>query len=470
MSRTIKLVGLDCGSTTSCVVVATAQLTSGTLGRVEISRLHETFRSPLVLTPFSGNKIDVPKLAEYLDRWLTEAGAQPAEIFGGGALITGLAAQRENAAAVARQIESRLAEALIVAADEPRFESWLAFMGNCHALSLTNRDLPILNIDIGGGTTNLALGCDGQVLATGSLHVGARHFQFTPGTLELTGLSPQGESLLADLKIQRCPGDTFTSGEVDVIIGHYVRVIEAAIAGDAKLLASPMYQSQIQTPLVFPELDRARLAITLSGGVGELAYKLREGQQPTMRTEFGDLGQELAQGLLASKLIAPRLTLIPEGGGRATVFGLLRHSTELSGATLFLPQPERLPLRNVPILGTIITATSANQVAELAALASPGAPAVAWRIALTQHDLAAVRQLATAITDGLTLHPLHRDTLLVLLVSANLGKTLGNLITRWGTLKLDLMVIDEVPVGDAQFVRLGRLCDGVVPLWLHSTR
>ena len=152
------------------------------------------------------------------------------------------------------------------------------------------------------------------------------------------------------------------------------------------------------------------------------------------------------------------------------MFGLLRHSTELSGSTLYLPQPERLPLRNVPILGTITAATSANQVAALAALASPGVPAVAWRVDLTQHYLAAVRQLATAITDGLTLHPLPRDMLLVLLVPANLGKTLGNLVTRWGTLKLDLAVIDEVPVGDGQFVRLGRLCDGVVPLWLHSTR
>ena len=54
-------------------------------------------------------------------------------------------------------------------------------MGNCHALSKSHPTTPILNLDIGGGTTNLALGLDGQVLATGCLFVGARHFEFVPG-------------------------------------------------------------------------------------------------------------------------------------------------------------------------------------------------------------------------------------------------------------------------------------------------
>ena len=62
---------------------------------------------------------------------------------------------------------------MIATAGDPALESWLAFMGNCHALSLAKPGVPIVNIDVGGGTTNLALGIDGQVVAAGALHVGA---------------------------------------------------------------------------------------------------------------------------------------------------------------------------------------------------------------------------------------------------------------------------------------------------------
>ena len=58
----------------------------------------------------------------------------------------------------------------------------------------------------------------------------------------------------------------------------------------------------------------------------------------------------------------------------------------------------------------------------------------------------------------------------MLLVPANFGKVLGNYITRWGTLDEDLIVVDEVPLGDGQFVRLGRTREGVVPLWLYAIR
>jgi ethanolamine utilization protein EutA len=62
------------------------------------------------------------------------------------------------------------------------------------------------------------------------------------------------------------------------------------------------------------------------------------------------------------------------------------------------------------------------------------------------------------------------DHVLVLLVPANLAKVLGGYITRWGTMNTDLIVVDEVPKRDAQFVRLGRVRQGVVPLWLYAAR
>ena len=74
MSRAIRLVGLDCGSTTTSAVVATARLATGALGRVEIGELESVFRSPVVFTPFDGEHIDAAAMSRLLDAWLAESG------------------------------------------------------------------------------------------------------------------------------------------------------------------------------------------------------------------------------------------------------------------------------------------------------------------------------------------------------------------------------------------------------------
>ena len=63
MSRAIKLVGLDCGSTTTSAVVAEAKLTTGALGRVEITDLVPILRSEMIFTPLDGQRLDAGALA-----------------------------------------------------------------------------------------------------------------------------------------------------------------------------------------------------------------------------------------------------------------------------------------------------------------------------------------------------------------------------------------------------------------------
>jgi ethanolamine utilization protein EutA len=472
MSRTVKLVGLDCGSTTSCLVVASGQLTTGALGRVDVTGLEESFRSELVFTPLSqeqgaNRQLDTGRLSEYLDAWLAAAEVAPQEILGGGALITGLAAQRENAAAVSAMLSQRLANTVIAAADAPRLESWLAFMGNCHDLSQAHPDTPILNIDLGGGTANLALGLNGQVLATGSLFVGARHFRFEPGSYRLLETSPLAQSLLKALSIRRSIGDELSEHEVAAIVDFYVARLVEVIEGRAPI--GEIATGHVQSDFAPPQIDRERMAITLSGGVGQLVYQMRQAQADFARTEFGDLGGELARGILRCDAIVGRLSLVPQGLGRATVLGLLRHSTELSGATLYLPHPERLPLENVPIIGQIDTQCSSDQIVSLLQLAAAAGHAAAIQIDLPQ-DLAAVRQVGELLATALANNPLPAGLTLVLLLESNLGKALGNYVTRWGKLEVDLIVIDEVPRRDAQFLRLGRPRETVVPLWLYAVR
>src|ERR1041385_6615107 len=154
VNRSVNLVGLDFGTTTSSAVVATAQLAyDAVTGRSQLSQLSESYRSEIVFTPMRSNELDLEQLEAYLQAWL--ATTRPEDIFGGGALLTGLTAQKANAASLIHLIERRLGEALIATAEDPCLESWLAFMGNCADLSHKYPDRPIINLDIGAGPRTL---------------------------------------------------------------------------------------------------------------------------------------------------------------------------------------------------------------------------------------------------------------------------------------------------------------------------
>jgi len=52
---------------------------------MELSEVVESYRSRMVFTPFDADdRIDAPKLEEYLDSWLTAGEVHAEDIFGGG--------------------------------------------------------------------------------------------------------------------------------------------------------------------------------------------------------------------------------------------------------------------------------------------------------------------------------------------------------------------------------------------------
>ena len=54
------------------------------------------------------------------------------------------------------------------------------------------------------------------------------------------------------------------------------------------------------------------------------------------------------------------------------------------------------------------------------------------------------------------------------MVFENVGKVLGHYITQWGARPLNLVVIDEVAERHAQYVRVGRLHEQVVPVSFYG--
>src|SRR5262249_35002317 len=159
--------------------------------------------------------------------WMAAAGVRAASLFGGGALLTGLAAKQNNSHRLVQLIRNQLRDAVIASADDPRLESWLAFMASAAAISNAHHDRNVIHLDIGGGRTNLALGRARNVIDTGCWFVGARHVQVIPGTYRIVRLSPYAQQLFAHFGIAKGAGDELSKSELDAVLDFYVTVLES---------------------------------------------------------------------------------------------------------------------------------------------------------------------------------------------------------------------------------------------------
>jgi ethanolamine utilization protein EutA len=464
MQPTVQMIGLDFGTTTSAAVVAEGWLTRNAVtGRTDLDGLRERFRSDLIFTPFIGEQIDIDAIDRQLDAWFAAGSVRPDAIFGGGALLTGLTAQRGNADELVTLIRKRLGDTLIATANDPCLESWLAFMGSAAELSRSMPDRRVFNLDIGGGTTNLALGQAGEVLRTECLYVGARHVQCEPGTYRVVRLSKYAKALFDSFGIGE---NELTSKQVDRITSIYMSQLESAMRGQIERAGSV---SDGYSKTVAYASDSLLLPIiTLSGGVGELVYAHFDGKPWPSTTAFGDLGIDLAKRLVESKWADELCRYRPASAGRATVFGLLRHSTEISGSTLYLPNPRLLPLNDLPILGTMSSNSNDEDIQTLLQLAARSERGACLRVDSSDTDAMTIRLLGQRIASALRIHTFPDNRVLVLLVGANVGKALGQYASDWGRLPVELLVIDEVPTRDAQFARIGAMKQQVVPVSFYG--
>ncbi len=410
--------GLDIGSTTSSAVVASAAVvTNGVTGRMELARAEVRWRSPITFTPFLENELDELALSARIDGWIAASGTVPAGIAAGGALVTGLAARATNADAIRSLVAARFPESFVAVADDPHLESYLAFHGNAGALSREEPEACYLNIDIGGGTTNWALGRAGEVLQTGWLYLGARHVR--PRLSEF--------------------GRRQTRQFHEAVVTAYVEALEALVRGEA--IASPECYGDHRLDTVVHQ--EGPLRVTFSGGVAELLY-----HPPAPGTDFGDLGVDLADALRASAVMAAhRPPRLPETLGHATVHGLALHNVEISGTSVHLSRPDLLPLGGLAI------------VHEAMALRHGGC------LALDTADLSLDELKRVATQLGAKLPP---QTRLVVILRENRGKVFGSYATQWGTRADTLVVLDEIRVPRARFVSIGRPVHQVVPVSFYG--
>ena len=483
VGREVVLLGLDFGSTTSSAMVASAPVVfNSASGRSEFGLPRMIFKSDPVFTPFDGDAIDLPAIEQHLDIWLNQARILPKDIFSGGAIVTGLAAKRKNARALARLVHDKIGDAVMATADDPCLESWLAFMGNCSALSRKHPDICFINLDIGGGTTNPAWGINDTVFGTGCHYIGARHFRFEPRTYRLTQISEYGEGLLKHLGIPKTAGDLLAPPEKEAVLDAYVAALRAVAAGDVRYFASKGLDWLQQVPFA-PDFNGKQVKILFSGGVGELIYRGMKGKNLPSTTFYGDLGVDLAEKILADPVLCPPdPEFIPHHLGRATVYGLTLNSTQISGTTLFISHPDMLPVRDLPIVARLPITAGENEIraalslvrkkkegACIQILAANGTDcAPNHGIVSTGASLDKVRSFGRKVHELVGQLEFAPNQLVALVAPHNYGQALGNYATNWRQSPVNFIVVDEIQNQRAHFVNIGRPLNQMVPVSFYG--
>jgi len=470
-ARSVNLLGFDFGSTTSSAVAARMRVGRHRFsGEVSLERPEIIYRSKTVFTPFTGEDLDIPALRRIIRGWMADGRLETDDIFSGGAIVTGLAATRRNADKLTALVHEYAGESLIATADDPALESWLAFMGSCYGLSRRHPRRPVLNLDIGGGTTNAALGLNGDILHTGCAFIGARHVRFSPGSYRLTGISSFGEKLLRQLDLAKTPGEILEADARDRLLDWMIRYLEEIATGRRDLATDARFAFLEQLPLNVPEMDHEPL-ITFSGGVGALVYRAAVGEPMPGITAFGDLGVDLARRIASSPILSKNLVnCMPESRGHATVYGLALHHTEISGTTLFLPNPEWLPLKDLPVVARLRVDDKASRISHALKMVQKCKAGGAIQVTGTPGHADSHQPVTRFRRFGRLLGALMKDAdwpadrPVILLMNSNSGKTVGNYATGWRQHALPLLVLDEIPDRDTQFVTIGRKKGALVPV------
>jgi ethanolamine utilization protein EutA len=369
-------------------------------------------------------------------------------------ILTGEALRRENAGAIAGLLAEQRGEFVCASAGH-HMEAMLAAYGSGAARVSADSGKCVLNIDIGGGTTKLALVERGKVTATAALHVGGRLLVVDSG--RIVRLDPAGKRLaeLAGFRWDR--GDAAAAVAMERVAERMAESILASVA------ARPMPAEVRGLFLTEPLADLARVdGVMFSGGVAEYVY-----QRETR--DFGDLGRLLGLAL-RRRLDAGALPwpLLPPGECiRATALGASEYSVQLSGNTIYISDPGALlPRRNLQVLQPAYACAEridpdalAQAIREhftafdLVEGESDAALALRWEGAPSYERVAAFAQgvrrgLAGTIAKG---RPVY------IMLDGDIAQTLGAILRDEMGVASEMLVIDGVVLWDFDYIDLGRI-------------
>jgi ethanolamine utilization protein EutA len=460
-------VGIDVGSSTSHLVFSKLILVRDEKSpslRFQIKERQVVYEGRIIYTPLSDNNtIDIDKLTAFFKEECELAGVDTADIQTGAVIVTGETAKKQNAPQIAEAL-SKDAGKFVAATAGPNFESLLAAMGSGATARSKELNNTIISCDIGGGTSNLAISRNGEVLSTSCISVGGRLLAVDPDG-KISRLNDPAVKVMKHIGLDYKLGDFIPRDDIGKIVTKLAEVLIEVMIGPA---ISPLAKQLMMTDdLNFPgAIDE----YIFSGGVAEFIYG--------GLGNFNDIGELLAAKLVA---LAPRLKaplVEPVNKIRATVIGAGAYSLSISGSSGFMDEKLSFPMRNIPVLRVDVEQSQLSLEHVVSQVNSAfqrydfteGQEVVALYFKdPVKVNYADLELFAKSVESALK-NSIKNKIPVILIFEKDVACSVGNVIRRETSLKSNLLSLDELSLNDGDWIDISEPLVGrqVFPVTVKS--
>ncbi|MGM0125840.1 ethanolamine utilization protein EutA [Enterococcus sp. AZ194] len=452
--ETILTVGIDLGTSTTQLVLAELTVenfaSAFTVPRITISDKKVVYRSDIMFTPLlSQTEIDDEPIKRFVSEQYQKAGIQKQDIQMGAVIITGETARKSNSNKVLQAL-SGYAGDFVVATAGPDLESIIAGKGAGAQDYSVHQNAPVVNLDIGGGTTNLAVFKEGEVTDTACFDIGGRLIKVDENQ-RIVYIAPKIKEIIAGKNLLIKEGDQASTKSLEPIILELVKVLENSINIGEK---SPYYELLVTNHGL--RMIETLPTVTFSGGVADCLTN-----QDDNPFKYGDIGLLLGRSIQNSQIFAQKQVLPSIETIRATVVGAGSHTAEISGSTIAYRE-QILPVKNIPILklttddeNLSVDGMAQRIYEKLDWYRLEGTPQIALAVkGLGNPSFADIQRYGKGIVKGLD-ELVQANIPVIVIVDEDMAKALGHAISANLPANYPFICIDSVKVENGDYVDLG---------------
>ena len=339
MKQQLLSVGIDIGTSTTQLVFSKITVentaSSYSVPKITLTGKELAYKSQIYFTPLiNQTTIDCDAIKTIIENEYHKARVSKEKIDTGAVIITGETARKENAKEVLQTL-SGFAGDFVVATAGPDLESIIAGKGAGASDYSHKYRKNVLNVDIGGGTSNFALFSDGEVIDTGCMDIGGRLVKID-SEKNITYISEKVKKAIPEIKT----GEKLT----DSLSEKITSVMTDALMQGANIKKRDELFDLFVTNKGISQSHHID-CISFSGGVSDYIYNHEYGEL----YKYGDIGVMLGKAIYNSKLSSHYMLIKASETIRATVVGAGTHTTEISGSTITYSS-SILPLKNIPVL------------------------------------------------------------------------------------------------------------------------
>ena len=437
MAESLLSVGLDVGTTTTQLLVSELTInnvnSSFSVPDMQITQRHILHKSKVYFTPLQNDLVDGDQIRAIVEREYQQAGITRQQVDTGALIITGETSRKENAGIIASSL-SEFAGDFVVATAGPHLESVLAAKGAGADKHSRESGKTVLHMDIGGGTSNLALIKKGEIIATGCMNIGGRLLK-----MDSSGKIYYRSPVLSDRKefeVGQMPSEM----QLQKLCQNMVQALQMACGLlPPNELLHRFWTKEAGNPWLPPtDVD----ILSFSGGV---AACIERDIPPLM---YGDIGPMLGSAIKNSPLCHGSYHL--DGDAiRATVIGAGSHATQLSGSTVYY-QNIQFPLKNLPV---------AHTFAALAQLDSPGILTIKGDDCT---DYEGLKRLAENILAQWPSQPVY------VAVNTDIAKALGHALALRSAMEMPILCIDRFNLAQGDYLDVGHPVGSALPVVIKT--